>query len=79
MYKGGSAQDPLNLSGLKNRTGPSPAPSPDAYLEILTAPRPPPKISNLADPLNLSIDDATGEVIGPLSPTGWCNLHRLWN
>jgi len=70
LYKGGTLTDPLNLSSLENRTQPSPAPSPNAYLEKLAAPRPPPRISNLADPLNLTVDIDTGETIGPLSPTG---------
>ncbi|XP_067951051.1 7SK snRNA methylphosphate capping enzyme-like [Watersipora subatra] len=76
LYKGGSLSDPLNLSGLQNRTGPSPSPSPDAYLERLNAARPPPRISNLADPLNLTIDVTTGEAIGPLSPTAPIRLKK---
>lgn len=53
-------KDPLNLSNLENRTGPSPVPSPNAIAteNARTQPRNVPKITNITDPLNLNVDIA---------------------
>ena len=84
--QGGSIKDPLNLSSLENRTGPSPAPSPTtvAAETARIQSRNVPKVTNITDPLNLNVEIAAaaaaslsgGEEAAVtaelISPTGMC-------
>ena len=58
--QGGSIKDPLNLSSLESRTGPSPAPSPTtvATETAKIQSRNVPKVTNITDPLNLNVEIA---------------------